>query len=205
MVGKMPTDIGVHEGNTLKAVPKTPNCVSSMCPAADKQHFIEPIAFTQETTVDALAHLASVIGQKGHLVAKTATKSYQHYTYTTYIMKFVDDVEFLADAEAKVLHVRAASRVGRSDFGVNRKRVEAIRKAFSAPTKTKTTTKDTKEAVKETSAATEDSKVKKSTETTETVADTTEPTVKAETPVLNEATKQPEAETEEAIPGAIAA
>jgi uncharacterized protein (DUF1499 family) len=41
-------------------------------------------------------------------------------------------VEFLVDPEAKVIHFRSASRVGRSDFGVNRKRMEEIRKDFES-------------------------------------------------------------------------
>jgi uncharacterized protein (DUF1499 family) len=42
-------------------------------------------------------------------------------------MGFVDDVEFYLDADAKVIHVRSASRLGQSDLGVNRKRIETIR------------------------------------------------------------------------------
>jgi uncharacterized protein (DUF1499 family) len=42
-------------------------------------------------------------------------------------MGFVDDVEFLLDDSAKVIHVRSASRLGESDLGVNRKRIETIR------------------------------------------------------------------------------
>jgi uncharacterized protein (DUF1499 family) len=46
------------------------------------------------------------------------------------LFRFVDDVEFLADDAAKVIHVRSASRLGRSDLGVNRKRIELIRKRW---------------------------------------------------------------------------
>ena len=44
----------------------------------------------------------------------------------------VDDVEFSLDAGAGLINVRSASRVGYSDFGVNRKRVERIRAAFDS-------------------------------------------------------------------------
>jgi len=42
----------------------------------------------------------------------------------------MDDVEFLLDDGTKTIHIRSASRVGYSDLGVNRKRVEAIRARF---------------------------------------------------------------------------
>ena len=45
-------------------------------------------------------------------------------------MGYVDDVEVLLDEKASLIQVRSASRLGSSDFGVNRKRVEAIRLAL---------------------------------------------------------------------------
>jgi len=44
-------------------------------------------------------------------------------------MGFVDDVEFFFPDTA-VIHMRSASRVGYSDFGANRKRLEKIRQRF---------------------------------------------------------------------------
>ncbi len=49
-------------------------------------------------------------------------KLYLHVEFTSAFFRFVDDVEFLLDDEKKLIHVRSASRVGNSDFGVNRKR-----------------------------------------------------------------------------------
>ena len=51
------------------------------------------------------------------------------------MLGFVDDVDFVLYAKARVIHLRSASRVGHYDFGVNRKRVEAIRAAFEAAAK----------------------------------------------------------------------
>ncbi len=45
---------------------------------------------------------------------------------------FIDDVQFLADEKAGVIHVRSASRIGYWDLGVNRKRIENIRKEYNA-------------------------------------------------------------------------
>jgi uncharacterized protein (DUF1499 family) len=51
--------------------------------------------------------------------------------FITRLMRYRDDGMFVIDDEAKVIHFRSASRIGRSDWGVNRKRMEGIRKAFS--------------------------------------------------------------------------
>jgi uncharacterized protein (DUF1499 family) len=64
----------------------------------------------------------------------TETENYIHATFTSRIFRFVDDVEFYFMRDAPVIHVRSASRVGYSDLGVNRKRVEKIRQAFKSST-----------------------------------------------------------------------
>jgi uncharacterized protein (DUF1499 family) len=48
-------------------------------------------------------------------------------------MGFVDDVEFWFDPAAGVVQLRSASRVGRGDLGVNRQRIEAIRRRLADP------------------------------------------------------------------------
>ena len=55
-----------------------------------------------------------------------------HVEFTSWLLRFVDDVDAVIDPDAGVIHVRSASRVGYSDLGVNRKRVEAIRSAFAS-------------------------------------------------------------------------
>ena len=60
----------------------------------------------------------------------SSTNTYIHVEFTSLIFRFVDDVEFLFDDEKKLIHVRSASRVGYSDLGANRNRVEEIRKRF---------------------------------------------------------------------------
>jgi uncharacterized protein (DUF1499 family) len=52
---------------------------------------------------------------------------YLHYEFRSLLLRFVDDVEFLFDEKAKIIHFRSASRVGYGDFGVNRRRMEDIR------------------------------------------------------------------------------
>jgi uncharacterized protein (DUF1499 family) len=66
---------------------------------------------------------------RGSLI--TQTPEYLHYEVWSLIFRFVDDVEFRLDAANKRIHVRSASRAGRSDLGVNRARIEAIRAQFN--------------------------------------------------------------------------
>ena len=108
----------------LKPCPKSPNCVSSF--ASDEGHRITPFPFTG-TAAESLARVkAAALSFPRTRVVKEAP-GYVHLTFTSAIFRFVDDVEFEADEAAKTMQVRSASRVGRSDFGVNRKRIEAIR------------------------------------------------------------------------------
>jgi uncharacterized protein (DUF1499 family) len=54
--------------------------------------------------------------------------AYMHFTFTSALFGFVDDVEFLFDEGKKTIHFRSASRVGHSDIGANRKRMNIIKK-----------------------------------------------------------------------------
>jgi uncharacterized protein (DUF1499 family) len=60
----------------------------------------------------------------------TVTDTYLHAECATLLFRFLDDVELLLDREAKVIHFRSSSRVGHGDLGVNRRRMEGIRRAF---------------------------------------------------------------------------
>ena len=59
---------------------------------------------------------------------------YVHAEFRSRVFRFVDDVEFLLDDATGQIYFRSASRVGRSDLGVNRRRMEAIRDAFASAT-----------------------------------------------------------------------
>ena len=56
--------------------------------------------------------------------------NYIHAEFISFIFRFVDDVEFYFDDEQKLIQIKSASRVGYSDLGVNRRRIEKIRKQF---------------------------------------------------------------------------
>ncbi len=52
-------------------------------------------------------------------------------TFASRLFRFVDDVEFRMVSIDGIIHVRSASRVGYSDLGVNRRRVERLRTLFN--------------------------------------------------------------------------
>ena len=121
--GKRPDNLGVRNGK-LTPCPNTPNCVNSQ--SSDTEHSIEPLTYNS-TTAEAMADLKSAIQAMKKTKIITENKNYLYAEFTSAIMGFVDDVEFYLDEDAKLIHVRSASRLGQSDLGVNRKRVETIR------------------------------------------------------------------------------
>ena len=121
--GKRPDNLGVRNGK-LTPCPNTPNCVISQ--SSDTEHSIEPLTYNS-TTAEAMADLKSAIQAMKKTKIITENKNYLYAEFTSAIMGFVDDVEFYLDEGAKVIHVRSASRLGQSDLGVNRKRIETIR------------------------------------------------------------------------------
>ncbi len=79
----------------------------------------------------AIGRLKAILAAMPRTKIITATGEYLHAECTSPIFRFVDDVEFLVDPASRTIHFRSASRVGYSDFGVNRKRMEAISRQFS--------------------------------------------------------------------------
>jgi uncharacterized protein (DUF1499 family) len=113
----------------LKACPASPNCVSSE--ATDPEHATAPLIY-RGTRAAAFARLKQVLSEMKRTVIITEKEDYIHAEARSLIFRFVDDVEFYFPASEKIIHVRSASRIGYSDLGVNRKRVEEIRRRFSA-------------------------------------------------------------------------
>ena len=125
-LARKPTNLGVTAGR-LAPCPDSPNCVCSQ--ATDAEHAIEPIRFDGEAD-PVISRLRSVIGNLPRMTIVTETPDYLHAEARSLIFRFVDDVEFLVDRDAKRIHIRSASRVGKSDLGVNRKRMELIKRAI---------------------------------------------------------------------------
>lgn len=121
-----PKNIGLINGN-LHPCPNSPNCVSSK--SKDKKHAIDPIKYQGEVKI-AKDKLKSVLTSLPRTKIITEDDLYMHAQSTSLIFRFVDDSEYLFDDKNKLIHVRSASRIGHSDFGVNRSRIESIRKSF---------------------------------------------------------------------------
>jgi uncharacterized protein (DUF1499 family) len=121
-----PENLGATNGR-LADCPDSPNCVCSQ--ETRPSHNIAALACEGEGQA-AFSRLAELLNSWPRTKIVTQTDNYMHVEFTTLIMRFVDDVEFLLAEDEKVIHVRSASRVGYSDLGTNRKRVEAIRAAF---------------------------------------------------------------------------
>jgi uncharacterized protein (DUF1499 family) len=120
--GKRPADLGVRNGN-LKAAPASPNAVSSQ--AADA-HQIAPLGY-KGSPEQAMQALRTIIEGTPNTRIVEAKPDYLYVEYASSLLGFVDDVEFYFPPGANIIHVRSASRLGYSDLGVNRKRIEDIR------------------------------------------------------------------------------
>jgi len=112
------------EEKKLAPCPSSPNCVSSQ--ATDGGHFIAPFKITGNVE-EAWAALKKALTSQSRTVITSETADTLHAQATSLIFRFVDDIDAILDADARVIHVRSASRTGYGDFGVNRKRVEMLR------------------------------------------------------------------------------
>ena len=117
--GNRPVDLGLKDGY-LRPCPSSPNCVNSMV-NEDEVHRIEPFRGVS------LAELRELLQNEERVEIVTDHENYLHAEFTSLLMRFVDDVEFFSIAEEQVIHVRSASRLGSSDLGANRRRVEGLR------------------------------------------------------------------------------
>ena len=127
--GSRPTNLGIRDGR-LAPSKRSPNCVSSQAdPAGDVGHYVEPLRIAGNADT-AWARLRKTLAEWPRATIVSDSPGYLYAEFKTPLMGFVDDVEFMqADG---VVHVRSASRLGRSDFGVNRARVEAIRSRLAS-------------------------------------------------------------------------
>jgi uncharacterized protein (DUF1499 family) len=109
----------------LAPCPSSPNCVSSL--AVDPEHHVDPLPIAGDPA-DAIHELQRIIEAMPRARIVAASRTTLHAELTSRIFRFVDDVDLQLDG--RVVQIRSASRSGYSDWGVNRRRVEAIRQAF---------------------------------------------------------------------------
>lgn len=126
--GTRPSNLGVKD-NRLSPCPSSPNCVSSQ--SEDGKHKIDPILFNS-TPAEAVDRLKKVIQGMARTTIVRETPEYLHVEFRT-LLGFVDDGEFFVDGNRQVIQLRSASRVGYWNLGVNRRRVESIRREFGNP------------------------------------------------------------------------
>lgn len=120
--GKRPSHLGAKQGK-LAAPAKKPNCVSSQA-GPGHPAYIAPLRLTGDVGKEWQKLQEKVANLPGASIIQSDT-GYIHAEFKSRLMGYVDDVEFLLDG--KQVHVRSASRLGYSDLGVNRKRIEQIR------------------------------------------------------------------------------
>lgn len=120
---RRPQNLGVKDGR-LAPCRRTPNCVSSQADPSDAEHYIAPL----KGTIDAVRNAVESLPRT---TIVSATSNYLYAEFRSKLLGYVDDVEFFHDGS--VIQVRSASRLGRRDFAVNRKRIEQLRKMIRQP------------------------------------------------------------------------
>jgi uncharacterized protein (DUF1499 family) len=131
---RLPSSIGLENGQFVPCS-NTPNCVSSESTRSDQ--YIKPYDISGVEHPLALIRSIALSIPKAKIISDQ--ENYLHITFRSKIFSFVDDAEFYYDRDKEIIQVRSAARVGYSDLGVNRKRVEWIRQQLtdSPPTKNK--------------------------------------------------------------------
>ena len=124
--GRVPLAIG-----EFRNCPDKPNCVSSK--NSNVQNYLEPIYYKGSLN-NAKVDLLLTIKTFDSAMIKKELDQFIHVEFTSNIFRFIDDVEFYL-TEPGVIHFRSASRIGHSDLGVNRRRMNRIRLAFNARNK----------------------------------------------------------------------
>ncbi|MBY9009462.1 MAG: DUF1499 domain-containing protein [Candidatus Lokiarchaeota archaeon] len=118
--------IGIVDGNFYPC-PNSPNCVSTQ--AKDDKHKIDPIQYSGSLS-EVKTKIVKILDSLTRSKIITNKENYIHVEFRTATFKFVDDVEFLFDDSEKIIHFRSRARMGYSDMGVNRKRMEIIRDKY---------------------------------------------------------------------------
>jgi uncharacterized protein (DUF1499 family) len=107
----------------LSPCPDSPNCVSSR--SVDPGRAMPPLPYFKSGR-ESMDYLVRVVQGMKRASIVSATPSYLHVEFRSALFRFVDDVEFVLDDSARVIHFRSASRTGYYDFGVNRRRMKEI-------------------------------------------------------------------------------
>ena len=107
--------------------PDAPKCVSSQ--VSNKNYFVEPFTFHDQPVI-AMRRLKDALLNEKRVTIIEETPTYLRAEVRSLIFRFVDDVEFTLAADKGLIQIRSSARIGYSDFGVNRRRIERIRKLY---------------------------------------------------------------------------
>lgn len=124
---RSPRPAGVGKG-TIEPCPESPNCVSTQ--ASDKLHQIESLPLINGDAAATLDALEKITSEMPTSTLITRTDRYLYVEFRSAFWGFIDDAEFLVDAENGRVDIRMAARLGRSDLGANRARYEQIAAQF---------------------------------------------------------------------------
>ncbi len=131
----VPDEVGLRVDGSIPTPappPSSPNCVSSYVDASeDPEHGIKPISRDQFTSEEAQAVIRTIVEEEERTEILAEVQGYIHAVQYTAVWKFPDDVEFWFPADESVINFRSAARLGSSDLGVNRKRMERLRDIYN--------------------------------------------------------------------------
>jgi uncharacterized protein (DUF1499 family) len=113
---------------SLAPCPDKPNCVCSEFGDA-AVHYIAPLDYAGTPPEQAWGDVLQIIKELGGEVV-VANDEYIAATFSSSVFGFIDDVECRLEPSQKRIQIRSASRVGHSDLGVNRRRVETMTRLF---------------------------------------------------------------------------
>jgi len=134
VLSRRPVQLGLVElgpgDSRLRPCPDSPNCVRSE--PGSGAATLPPLAFSCDPD-RAFASIVSFLEDQPRVELLEVGRSYLHAVCYTPLLRFADDLELRLDREAGVIHVRSASRVGHSDLGANRARVEDLRARWRPP------------------------------------------------------------------------
>ena len=124
--GERPDDLG-PAGGRFCPCPPTPNCVSSN--AGDSDRWVAPLLLAVPEAEAWSAATQAVSRFKGARIVQR-TDSYLHAECSSPVPGFIDDLQLQLRPAEGLIAVRSASRVGYWDLGVNRRRVERLRRVL---------------------------------------------------------------------------
>ncbi|HZX22664.1 MAG TPA: DUF1499 domain-containing protein [Woeseiaceae bacterium] len=125
------SELDLTEEGRLPPCPSSPNCVSSGADPSDGTHYIEPLQIDGDAQA-AWQRLIEYLESESAYTIVEQRENYLRAEARTKILRFVDDVIFHLRPEEGAIAMRSSSRLGYSDLGKNRRRLEALRTALSS-------------------------------------------------------------------------